>query len=149
MKDPLGVRSAGLLVQRITVGGLMLFHGIHKLFHGVGGIQKMLEAKDLPGFIAYGVFLGEILGPLMVILGFKARIGAALIAFTMVVSIPLAFSGEFLKLTDMGAPVVELNLLYLLGSVAIIISGAGTIALDSFLKKRKKTATKKKSKSEE
>jgi len=107
MKDPLGFRGAGLLVQRLSIGGLMLFHGVHKIFNGIGGIEKMLEARDLPGFIAYGVYVGEVLGPLMMILGFKARIGAALVASTMVVSIFLAFSDQIFKLTENGQPALS------------------------------------------
>lgn len=34
----------GLLVLRLNVGGLMLFHGIHKAVHGVDGIAGMLTA---------------------------------------------------------------------------------------------------------
>ncbi len=37
----------------------MLFHGLHKLFAGIDGISGMLIAKGLPGFIAYGVLVGE------------------------------------------------------------------------------------------
>ena len=49
----------GKLLLRLAVGGLMLFHGLHKLFGGVGFISGMLVEKGLPGFIAYGVFVGE------------------------------------------------------------------------------------------
>ena len=45
----------GRLLLRLTVGGLMLFHGLHKLIGGIDGIAGMLVAKGLPGFIAYGV----------------------------------------------------------------------------------------------
>src|SRR5690606_7293340 len=113
-----------------------LFHGVHKIFNGIGGIEKMLEARDLPGFIAYGVYVGEVLGPLMMILGFKARIGAALVASTMVVSIFLAFSDQIFKLTENGGPVIELNLLYLFGAIAVMISGAGMLSIDNYLKSR-------------
>lgn len=142
MKDPLGFRGAGFLVQRLSIGGLMLFHGVHKIFNGIGGIEKMLEARDLPGFIAYGVYVGEVLGPLMMILGFKARIGAALVASTMVVSIFLAFSDQIFKLTENGGPVIELNLLYLFGAIAVMISGAGMLSIDNYLKSRKKSEKK-------
>ncbi len=50
--------DAGKLLLRLAVGGLMLFHGLHKLLDGVGGISGMLVAKGLPGFIAYGVLVG-------------------------------------------------------------------------------------------
>ncbi len=49
----------GKFLLRLAVGGLMLFHGLHKLFAGIDGISGMLIAKGLPGFIAYGVLVGE------------------------------------------------------------------------------------------
>jgi putative oxidoreductase len=53
----------GKLLLRLAVGGLMLFHGLHKLFGGVGFISGMLVEKGLPGFIAYGVLIGEVVAP--------------------------------------------------------------------------------------
>ena len=32
----------GLLLLRLTIGGLMLFHGVSKLINGVGPISGML-----------------------------------------------------------------------------------------------------------
>ncbi len=55
--------DAGKLLLRLAVGGLMLFHGLHKLLDGVDGISGMLAAKGLPGFIAYGVLVGEVVAP--------------------------------------------------------------------------------------
>lgn len=55
--------DAGKLLLRLAVGGLMLFHGLHKLLDGVDGISGMLVAKGLPGFIAYGVLGGKWLPP--------------------------------------------------------------------------------------
>ena len=46
-------QDLSLLILRITIGGLMLFHGVAKLIHGVKGIQGMLVAKGLPSFMAY------------------------------------------------------------------------------------------------
>ena len=40
--------DAGKLLLRLAVGGLMLFHGLHKLFGGVGFISGMLVEKGLP-----------------------------------------------------------------------------------------------------
>lgn len=50
--------DAGLLNFRLTLGILMLMHGIHKLINGVDGIKGMLAEVGLPGFLAYGVHLG-------------------------------------------------------------------------------------------
>lgn len=45
----------GLLCLRITVGGLMLFHGIHKLLYGHHFITQLLQNHGLPTFLKYGV----------------------------------------------------------------------------------------------
>jgi putative oxidoreductase len=52
--------DAGRLLLRIAVGGLMLFHGISKIRHGVDFMFPLLEAKGLPAFIAYGSYVGEV-----------------------------------------------------------------------------------------
>nr|WP_245832274.1 DoxX family protein [Oceanospirillum sanctuarii] len=44
----------GLLLLRVAFAGMMLFHGVHKLIAGVGGIEGMLQAQGLPAFIACG-----------------------------------------------------------------------------------------------
>ena len=73
----------GKLIIRLTLGGLMLFHGIAKLLNGIGFIEGELASHGLPTFLAYGVYVGEIIAPLMVILGYQTRIGALLIIFNM------------------------------------------------------------------
>lgn len=66
MKNQLNI---GLLVLRITLGILFILHGIAKLKSGVSGMQGMFESKGLPGFIAYAVYIGEVLAPIMLLLG--------------------------------------------------------------------------------
>ena len=78
--------DVGKLLLRLAVGGLMLFHGIHKLIDGVDGISGMLAAQGLPGFIAYGVLVGEVVAPCLLILGVLTRPAALVLAFTMVVA---------------------------------------------------------------
>ena len=84
----------GKLLLRLAVGGLMLFHGLHKLFDGVGGISSMLVAKGLPGFIAYGVLAGEVVAPCLLIVGILTRPAALVLAFTMVVAWLMVGTGK-------------------------------------------------------
>ena len=51
----------GRLLLRLTLGFCVLFHGIAKIQGGVEGIAHDLIALGLPGFIAYGVYVGEVL----------------------------------------------------------------------------------------
>ncbi|MCG8344111.1 MAG: DoxX family protein [Chlorobiales bacterium] len=115
----------GKLLLRLSVGGLMLFHGIHKLKSGLGSIEKTLTDAGLPAYLSYGVLLGEVLAPLLIILGVLSRPAALLEAFVMVAAIYLVHAGELFSLTKHGGHALELQFLYLLGSLAIVFLGSG------------------------
>ncbi|WP_313107139.1 DoxX family protein [Stutzerimonas nitrititolerans] len=115
----------GSLVLRLSVGVLMLLHGIFKLQNGVGGIAGMLGSQGLPGFLAYGVYLGEVVGPVLVIIGLYTRVGAVLIIGNMLVALALAHSQELFSLGSMGGWALELQGMFLFGAVAIALLGAG------------------------
>lgn len=119
----------GKLLLRLGVGGLMLFHGIHKMINGFQGIKDLLSANNLPEILWLGVPIGEILAPLCILIGVFTRISALLVAITMFFSIYLAHAAEVFQLGQSGAPVIELNLLYLLGALALFFIGAGRYAL--------------------
>ncbi len=119
----------GKLIIRLTLGGLMLFHGVSKLFHGVGFIEGQLASHGLPTFFAYGVFVGELIAPLMIILGYQTRIGAILIIFNMLVAIALVHAGELLSLSSSGGWALELQGFFLFSAVAVVFLGPGRYKL--------------------
>ncbi len=119
----------GKLLLRLTFGGLLLFHGEFKVVHGVGWIAHMLAAKGLPGFIAYGAYIGEIVAPAMVIVGLMTRPAAFVMAINMVVATLLVKMGALWHRTDVGAWSLETEVLYLLGALAIMFLGAGKYTL--------------------
>ncbi|MBE7374658.1 DoxX family protein [Pseudomonas lopnurensis] len=121
--------DAGKLVLRLAVGVLILLHGIYKLLNGVDGIAGMLAGQGLPAFFAYGVYLGEVLGPLLVIVGLYTRLGALLMIGNMVVALALAHRGELFSLGQMGGWAIELQALFLFGAVAIALLGAGRMSV--------------------
>lgn len=65
----------GKLILRVCVGGLMLFHGIFKLQYGIDGVTGLLESRGLPTFMAYGVYVGEILASHRVSSAFSSTCG--------------------------------------------------------------------------
>lgn len=119
----------GLLILRISIGGLMLFHGVAKLTGGVGGIEQMLDSKGLPTVLAYGVYVGEVLCPLLMIVGIFTRISALVFAFNMVIAIGLAHSGDIFALNEHGGWAIELQMLYLLGGLCVALLGPGRFAV--------------------
>jgi len=119
----------GKLIIRLTLGGLLLFHGIAKLLNGVGFIEGLLANHGLPGFLAYGVFVGELIAPLMIILGYQTRIGALLIVFNMLVAIVLVHTNELLALSSSGGWALELQGFFLFTAVAVMFLGPGRYKL--------------------
>jgi len=122
--------DTGRLILRVCVGGLMLFHGVAKIMHpaSLDFISGMLSANSIPAFLAYGVYIGEVVAPLMVIVGYQARIGGLLIAVNMIFAIFLAHTGDLFSLTEHGGLAVELQMFYLLSAVAIVFLGSGRLA---------------------
>ena len=120
----------GKLVLRLTLGILMLFHGIAKLRYGVSGIEDLLQNHGLPVFFAYGIFVGEVLAPLLVIFGFYARIGALLIVFTMVIAIALAHASELADIGKFGGWALELQGFFLFTAIAVSLIGPGKFAIN-------------------
>lgn len=122
--------DAGKLILRLCVGGLMLFHGVAKLTHpsSLDFISGLLTANGLPVFLAYAVYIGEVLAPLMVIVGYQARVGGLLIATNMLFALFLAHTGDLFSLSEHGGSAVELQLFYLLSATAVVFLGSGRLA---------------------
>lgn len=119
------------LLLRLSVGILMLFHGIHKIIHGVGGIKKMLASSGMPEFLAYGVYIGEVIVPLFIILGLYARVASLVLAFNMLVAILLAYGGSLLALGKHGGLAIELPLFYFILSIVIFLLGSGRYSVNN------------------
>lgn len=117
------------LLLRLTLGFLMLFHGVAKLTHGIGFIEGMLVAKSLPAFLAWGVYIGEIVAPIMLILGTQVRIAALIVAANMVVAIVLVHMGHLFALTEHGGYRLELQFFFLLNAVTLVLLGGGKYGL--------------------
>lgn len=126
-------QDIGILIMRLSVGLLMLFHGVAKIMHpgSLDFISNMLSNNGLPAILAYGVYVGEVLAPLLVVAGFRARIAAIIIVINMLFAILLAHSDDMFSLTRQGGWMVELQMFYLLGALAIVFTGSGRYAFQA------------------
>ena len=138
--------STGKLVLRITLGVLVLLHGISKLRGGIGWLDGTLEAAGLPAFLKYGVYVGEVLAPLAASLTFTrpgsprarspselpALIGPAGRAETsqpidVIESVTDAFSSARNRASRDGGWVVVCGSLYLVGDIrACLLTKVGS-----------------------
>ena len=67
------------LIGRILISALFLISAYNKIF-SIDGTMSWMEGFGVPGFLLYAVIVIEIILPLFVIVGYKARIAAALLA---------------------------------------------------------------------
>jgi putative oxidoreductase len=130
MADPITTREdAGKLLLRIAVGGLLLFHGVSKLMGGIGWMAGMLASNHLPAFIGYGVYVGEVIAPIFLLLGVFTRAAALIVAFDLLMAILLVQRTKIFTLNQGGGWTIELEMLFLLGGLAIFLLGSGRYAL--------------------
>lgn len=124
------MQDLGKLLLRVALAALILLHGIAKLKAGLEPIEGMLASHGLPAFLAYGALVGEVLAPLLVLFGFYARIGAAVIAVNMLFAFALAHLAQLGQLNEQGGWAVELQAMYLAAAIAIVLLGPGRYALN-------------------
>ncbi|MDR6371039.1 putative oxidoreductase [Chryseobacterium bernardetii] len=121
----------GMLITRIAIGFPMSVYGISKLIHGIGFIQDIMTMHGLPSFFAYGVFAGEIIAPVLLIIGFRARLAGLIFAANCFTATILAQTANIFKLNEFGGWALELLVIYMLVSLSFFFTGAGKHAVST------------------
>jgi putative oxidoreductase len=117
--------EVGKLFLRLAVGGLMLFHGIGKIAHGIGFIEHALQAIGLPGFIGYGVYVAEVIAPMLIILGYQTRAASLVVAFDMLVAVALFHRQDIFLIRESGALGIEIEAFFFIAALALFFMGTG------------------------
>lgn len=121
--------DTGKLVLRLALGILILLHGISKVTSGVGFVSNMLVAHGLPGALAYLVYVGEIVAPVLLIIGLYTRPAAWIVVINMLVAIWLVHMKDLGTLGKSGGWALELQGMFLFGALAVTFLGAGRFSL--------------------
>ena len=102
-------------------GGLLSFF----LMHGVAWMSGPLGAMHLPACRAYGVYMGEVIALIFLILGLWMRIAALLVAFNMGAAIFLDAWPLALTINRGNGWGIEREAFYFLTALAVVSLGAG------------------------
>jgi putative oxidoreductase len=115
----------GKLVLRFTLAILLLFHGFSKLINGVGPIEAMVAKAGLPGPVAYLTLIGEVVAPILILIGLWTRPAALIVVINMIVALVLVHTTQIFTLSKTGGWALELQGFYLFTAIAVAMLGAG------------------------
>lgn len=110
---------AAMVLLRTTLALLLLFHGWAKITHGITGIEKMVASHGLPSWLAYGVYVGEVLAPLLLLIGVWVVPAALVVVGNMLVALLLVHTRHFLSLDNSGGWALELQAFFLVTALAV------------------------------
>ena len=109
---------------------MMLSHGMGKFApQSIEFISTKLTAVNLPAELVYGVYLGEIVAPILVIIGLFTRLGGWIMVVNMLFAIGLVHMNDIFALTERGAWAIETQALFLVVSLAVAVFGSGKYAV--------------------
>jgi putative oxidoreductase len=121
--------DTGKLILRVSLGVIILLHGIAKITGGVDGIVGMVGKAGLPSAFGYLVYVGEVLAPLLLIVGLWTRLAALVVVGNMVVAVALAHMADLFTLNQQGGWTLELQGMFLFAAIAIMLLGAGRFSV--------------------
>lgn len=128
LQRPGRLASVGLLLLRLSIGGLMIHHGQEKLADPQQFANTYVASLHLPFplFFAYAAGFSELIGSWLVILGLFTPLGALALSGTMTVA-----TYQHISTAGFNIYVLELVLLYLGGSLALLFNGPGRFSFDA------------------
>jgi len=121
--------NLGKLVLRLTLGCLLLLHGVAKIHRGVDGIVERVANTGVPSWLGYLVYVGEVLAPVLLVAGLWTRAAALLVVINMAVAVLLAHTAQLGDVTRSGGWALELQGFYFFTAVAIMLLGAGKFSV--------------------
>ena len=134
------LKPLGLLLLRVALGGILIYHGYPKLFGHTRDAMQAFTHMGLPGYFVYIAGVIEFFGGCMLIVGLFTRLAGLLIAGEMTVG--LWKLHDFIS-NPMAVRNYELPLLLAVSAFALATVGAGLISFDHALFHEGRSAPRK------
>ena len=114
------------LVARILISALFLLNGIFKISNYDGTVGWM-EGFGIPGILLIPAIILEIVGPILIILGYKAKIAAGFLSLFCIAT-AVIFHNDFSDQMQLGSFLKNIALAG--GFLFIFINGTKDFSLD-------------------
>jgi len=126
------------LVLRLTLGGMILPHGMQKLFgafggHGFSGTMGYFQSLGIPFLFGVAAILTEFFGGLALVAGAGTRVAAALVGITLLVAAATVHLGNGFFMNWSGKAAgegFELHILAVGIALALVLTGGGRYSVD-------------------
>ena len=129
MKAFNALQPLGLLLLRVALAIIFIYHGYPKIAHAGGGMQEFFVQHGLPGYFLYISGVLETFGGGLLLLGLFTRPTALLLAIEMGVAIwKVHSSGGFYAVHNYELPLTIATACFALATV-----GAGMLSVDHAL----------------
>ena len=119
------------LIGRILISVLFLLNGIFKIYNYDGTIDWM-ESFGMPGVLLIPAIILEVLGPILIIVGYKTKIAAALLSLFCIAT-AFIFHNDFSNQMQLTSFLKNIALAG--GFLFLFINGARGLSLDNKLNK--------------
>ena len=119
------------LLGRILISLLFLINGIFKI-NNYSGTTDWMESFGLPGMLLVPAIILEIVGPILIILGYQTRVAAALLSLFCIVT-AIIFHNDFGNQMQLISFLKNIGLAG--GFLFLAANGAKDFSLDKKLKR--------------
>ncbi|MBH5319503.1 DoxX family protein [Paenibacillus sp. GSMTC-2017] len=123
-------------IMRVVLGVLFLAHGISKLQMGLGNVEGWFSSIGVPGVLAYVVAVLELVGGIMLIIGFLTRYVSAAFVVMLIGAVFTAKLSAGL-LGSNGSAGYEMDLTFMLIALYLIVADRSPVSLDHILFKKR------------
>ncbi|MCM3585778.1 DoxX family protein [Mesobacillus maritimus] len=125
----------GAFILRITLGVIFFIHGLVKFQDGIENTVGWFTSIGLPGFLAYAVAGIELVGGILLVIGFGTKLVSALIAVIMIgATLKVKLSLGLLGNGQMAG--YELDLAFLAMAVYLSINGSKLLSVGQLVFKK-------------
>jgi putative oxidoreductase len=125
----------GLALLRIALGIAFALHGWSKLSGGMDGVAGFFASLGIPAasLVAWIVMIVELVGGILLIIGFLTQIVGILLALDMLGAIIFAYLGRGAPFIENGAISWERELVFGVAALCLALAGPGAWAVDDML----------------
>jgi putative oxidoreductase len=131
-------------ILRVALGGVVLGHGLQKVFgwfggYGIQGTMGFFGSLGMPAILGALVIISDFLGSIALIAGLATRFSAAAAGAVMLGAVALVHYPNGFFMNWGGAPHgegYEFHLLAIAMAVSLVVTGGGRASLDRFVTSR-------------